>query len=109
MSIINVKQNDRRPVAEATITRGGVVVNLSTVSGVTFKMRPFGSKTLKVDSAAVVTDAVNGVVEYRWAVGDTETPGRYNQEWELLWPDDTTETFPTLPTGIVIIHGDLDS
>lgn len=109
MSVINIKQNDRRPVAEATITRGGEAVDLSTVSGVTFKMRPFGRKDLKVNSSAVVTDDVNGVVEYRWSIGDTDTPGRYNQEWQLLWPDGTTETFPTLPTSIVIVLGDLDS
>lgn len=109
MSVINIKQGDRRPVAEVVITRGGVAVDLSAVSTITFKMRLVGSKTLKIDSPAVVTDAANGIVEYRWAVGDTDTPGRYNQEWELIWSDDTTETFPTLPTSIVIIHGDLDN
>jgi len=109
--MIHIKQGDRRPVADITITRGsaGTPVDLSLASSVTFKMRYRNRKTLKVNSAAVITNAVAGEVEYRWASGDTDTPGMYVAEWEVLWNDGTTETFPTLNTDIVRIGGDLDN
>lgn len=106
--IINIKQGDRRPVAEVTITRGGVPVDLDLSASVTFKMRYQGRKDLVVDSSAVVTDSPNGLVEYRWGIGETDVPGTYEAEWEVLWLDSTPETFPTLGTDIVVIHGDLD-
>lgn len=107
--MIYVKQNDRRPAAEVTIKRGTSVVDLNLATGVTFKMRErTQSGALKVNTAAVITDATNGVVEYRWQSGDTDTPGTYYAEWEVIWNDGTTETFPTLGHDIVIVTGDLD-
>jgi hypothetical protein len=106
--IINIKQGDRRPVAEVTITRGGVPVSLAAAASVTFKMRYQGRKDLTINSSAVVTDAVEGLVEYRWGQGETDIPGKYEAEWEVLWLDSTTETFPTLGSDIVVVHGDLD-
>lgn len=109
--MIHIKQGDRRPVAEITITRGAAAtpVDLSLASSVTFKMRYRNRIELKVNSSAIVTDAVNGVVEYRWAIGDTDTPGMYLAEWEVLWNDSTIETFPTLFQDVVRIGGDLDN
>lgn len=106
--MIHIKQGDRRPAAPATIKRGTTVVDLSTATSVTFKMTNFYEMQKKVDAAADVTDAVNGEVEYRWADGDTDTPGKYYAEWEVLWSDGTPETFPTAVPDIVIVYGDLD-
>ena len=106
--IINIKQGDRRPAAEVSLTRGGSPVVLDQAASVTFKMRYQGQKALVIDSSAVVTDPIEGTVEYRWSVGDTDVPGTYEAEWEVLWLDGTPETFPTLGTDIVVIHGDLD-
>jgi len=103
-----IKQNDRRPVASTVITRGGVIVDLDTAAGVTFKMKRFGRVDLKVNSAAVITDAANGAVEYRWSAGDTDEAGKYFAEYEVLWADSTTETFPSLSHEIVLITSDLD-
>jgi len=106
--MISIKQDDRRPVADITITRGGIAVDLSLASSVTFKMTQRGKIDKKVDSAAVITGAVAGEVEYRWAAGDTDTPGTYRAEWEVLWNDGKTETFPTLVNDVVLVIGDLD-
>lgn len=103
-----IKQNDRRPPFEATIKRGGVVVPLDTATSVTFKMRlDGGDGSLKVESGAVITDAPNGVCEYRPYTGDTDTPGLYLAEWEVLWNDGTTETFPTVGFDYVLVEGEL--
>lgn len=106
--MIYVKQNDRRPAAPAILRRGDNVVNLTTATQVTFKMRPIRGVELKVDSTADVTAATSGAVEYRWAAGDTDTAGEYLAEWEVTWSDGTTETFPTIDYDIVLISPDLD-
>ena len=107
--MMNMKQNDRRPAMPATIKRGTQIVPLTSAMSVTFKMRPaYGPLELKVNSAAVVTNAATGQVEYRWAAGDTDTVGEFLAEWEVLWADGTTETFPTIDYDRVIIHDDLD-
>lgn len=107
--MIHLKQNDQKPAATTTLSRGTTVVDLTNATSVTFKMRQHGSNVLKVDAAAVVTDAVNGEVEYRWVSGDTDSSGDYYAEWQVLWNDGDLETFPTLTYDIVVIHGDLDS
>jgi len=106
--MINVKQNDRKPAAPATIKRGDTVVNLTTATSVTFKLRPMRRVDLTVDAAATVLVAASGTVEYRWAAGDTDDAGQYYAEWEVLWNDGTTETFPTMGYDVCVIHADLD-
>lgn len=106
--MINVKQNDTRPAAYAVLRRGDTVVDLTAASTVTFKMRAEDG-TLKVDAAAVILAPLTGEVEYRWATGDTDTPGLFPAEWQVSWLDNTVETFPTIDFDYVTIHGDLDS
>jgi hypothetical protein len=107
--MIWVKQNDTRPPASTVLSRGTTIVNLTTATSVTFKMRMNNSVgVLKVDSAAVVLDAIAGSVEYQWSVGDTDTKGTFAAEWEVLWNDGTKETFPTITADFVRIQADLD-
>ena len=106
--MIHIKQGDRRPAAPATIMRGSTIVPLDLAASVTFKMTEWSTMALKVDAAATVLVAADGTVEYRWAVGDTDTPGKYRAEWEVIWSDGTPETFPTVGFDIVIVYGDLD-
>jgi hypothetical protein len=107
--MIYIKQNDRRPVAQKDLTRGGVAVDLTLATGVTFKMRPFDKPDLKINAGCTINDAVTGDVEYRWQADDTDVPGKFHAEYEVIWNDGTTETFPTLGSEIVLITGDLDS
>lgn len=106
--MIYVKQNDRRPAAPATLKRGTTVVDLTQATSVTFKMRGLNQIELTTDRAAVVLDAAAGSVEYRWEAADTDTAGTFLAEWEVLWSDGTTETFPTIDYDIVQISSDLD-
>jgi hypothetical protein len=106
--MIYAKQNDTRPAAPAILKRGTTVVDLTLATTVTFKMRRLGKIELKVDNTAYVVSAVAGSVEYRWAEGDTDAAGEYLAEWEVLWDDDTVETFPTVDYDVVLISSDLD-
>jgi hypothetical protein len=106
--MISIKQGDRRPAAPATLKHGSTVVDLTLATSVTFLMTEQSETQLRIRAAAVVLDAVNGTVEYQWAPGDTDIPGKYWVEWEVLWSDSTTETFPTVIPDVAIIYGDLD-
>ena len=106
--MIFIKQGDRRPAAPATLKRGTVVVDLTTATSVTFQMHPIRDTELTVDAAATVLVAASGTVEYRWAAGDTDDEGTYYAEWEVLWSDGTTETFPTINHDVVVIRPAVD-
>ena len=60
-----IKQNDTSPALKATLKDGlDAVVDLTGAS-VRFHMRPTGDTTAKVDAAAVIENADNGIVYYK--------------------------------------------
>lgn len=94
-----IKQNDRLPEFAAFLkTKAGNAdaqpVDL-TGATVAFKMRLPGSPTLKVDAPATIVDAIQGEVSYAWAVGDTDTTGLYQAEFEVTFAGGATFSFPT--------------
>lgn len=74
---------------------------------VRFHMRAVGSTTVKVDAAAVVTDAENGAVKYEWATGDTDTVGQYQAEFEVTYAGGKIETFPNNSYILVQVVDDI--
>lgn len=89
-----IRRNDRRPSIESTISyNNGAPVDL-TGSTVKFVMRPQGSAAPKVNAAAVIVNAVAGLVRYDWALGDTNTSGLFLAEWHVTYADTTTLTAP---------------
>jgi hypothetical protein len=91
-----MKQNDRRPYLQIAFTdSAGAAVDLTSAQAVYFSMRNKASGTVKVNrQAAVVTSATGGLVEYRWASGDTDTVGVYQAEFEIEWSTGVYETQP---------------
>lgn len=87
-----IKRNDRRPRYRVNLTADGAPVDLTAATSVRFLMKE--GTTLKVDGVATVVDALNGGVEYAWAVGDTDTAGEYQVEIEVSWGGET-QTFPS--------------
>jgi len=74
---------DRDPSVSDQLTIAGTGVDLSAKT-VTFKMRPVGSSTLKVNAPVSFKDAT-GQWRYDWAVADLNAPGSY-----LAWIETTT-------------------
>jgi len=89
-----IKQNDTSPAIQATVKDGsGNAINVTGAS-VVFNMRTV-SGTVKVDrGAGTVVDGAAGQVKYQWQVGDTDTTGVYEAEFEVTYADSTVETFP---------------
>ena len=110
MADFSIKSNDRLPVIKATLNTAGAPVNLTGATKVDFIMRSKGpTGSLKVNSPAVVVDPTGGIVRYDWAVGDTDTPGNYEAEWEVTWGDGKPQTFPTTSYHDIEVRADLDS
>jgi len=103
-----IKTNDTSPKLGLTLTSSsGSAVSLSGAS-VRFHMKKYGASTLKVDSAATITNASSGVIEYAWQSEDTDTAGSYYGEVEVTYGDGTVETFPNNGYFTIIIQEDLD-
>ena len=107
---VRLKKGDVLPVLRMTLRTDGAVLDLSSVTGVTFRMRARGDGSagaLKVNSAgSVVAPATGGVVEYAWQSADVDTVGVYDAEWMLLYPGGG-QTVPTAGYLTVIIEQSL--
>lgn len=89
----NIKQNDTSPSLQAILKDASGTVIILTGASVRFHMKALDG-TVKVDAAMTVTDNLNGVVQYDWQTGDTDTVGSYSVEFEVTYLDNTIETFP---------------
>jgi hypothetical protein len=108
MADFSIKRNDRRPYIRMSLGYDdGSAANLAFATGVRFLMRECKTGKLKVSAAAIVVDAETGLVEYQWAVGDTNTPGKYDVEWEVTWGDGKPQTFPGEGYNTVEVTADL--
>ncbi len=121
-----IKRNDtlpyiRRQLVDSNgdpidLSSSGAHGGLGTAGVVKFTMRPSSDTamagTAKVHASATVVDAATGIVEYRWAVADTDTTTDgttpYAAEFEVTFNDGTIETFPQSSYIAVTIPRDLD-
>lgn len=118
MADFEIKANDRLPTIEATLGFGAPAVqadldDLATVlananTRVSFIMRKQGDPAPKIDKLATIVDASTRRVRYEWADGDTDTPGQYQAEWEVVYPDGKAQTFPLKTYHSVDVLADLD-
>jgi hypothetical protein len=103
-----IKTNDTSPKLSVTLTDAlGNYIGLAGCSA-RFHMKAFGASSLKIDAVADIEDDINGIVEYSWQAGDTDTAGTYYGEIEVTYGDATVETFPNNGYFTVIIKEDLD-
>lgn len=94
---ILMKAGDTAPAVRATLLDvEGDPVDLTGAS-VKFILASQGDPhTVLVDEAAELEDAATGKVVYQWVDGDTDTPGSYDVEFEVVYLDGTVQTFPTV-------------
>lgn len=108
-SDFTLKAHDRLPSIQATLSSGGVPVDLTSATSVKFIMKAVQGNTVKVNTAAVIVTPASGVVRYDWLATDTDTPGDYVAEWQVLWPSAKAQTFPTLTYHTITVLADLDN
>jgi uncharacterized protein affecting Mg2+/Co2+ transport len=102
-----IKKDDTRPYLRVTVTDQDDAPVVLTSSDVIFNMvTDDNNRTSKVNSEAVIVSAVNGIAEYRWATGDTETAGNYLGEFQVTLSDGTIFTVPPDDSLKIIIKAD---
>lgn len=89
----SIKQNDTSPSLQAILKDGGLNPVDLTGASVRFHMKAVGG-AIKVDAAMTVVDQDNGIVQYDWEAGDTDTVDTYAVEFEVTYSDGAIETFP---------------
>lgn len=100
--VLSMKVGDRAPLLRAMLVDdAGNPVNL-TGATVTFRMKSRSGGSLKVNAAASVVDAVNGVAQYTWAATDTDTAGYYRAEFGVSFGG-PMETVPASGTMTVVL------
>lgn len=97
-----IKQNDLLPPYRVQLLQDGAPFDLTGYT-VTFVMRLPGAPSAKVSAAAVVIDEENGIVEYRWAAGNTDTVGAYKVVWKAVDGSGKPHTFPSKGTDYVLV------
>ena len=116
MADFHIKKKDSSPALRVICQDdSGTAVDLTGNSGVNFHMYlrddfNSGSGAIKVEAAATVVDAVNGIVEYEWATDGTDTDevGTYFGEFEVSWVAGGRTTFPNYTYISISIIDDLD-
>jgi hypothetical protein len=104
MSTWQVKQGATWPKLEAVLLdASGAVVNLTTATSVTFRMRKQGAAALKVEAAMVVENAAAGAVSYTWDTADTDTVGEYDVDIAVLWANGKIQKWPNPGYDLVSI------
>ena len=101
VKIFQMKQNDTLPslsinLKSRTCLDSIVPFDLSGVTACTFSMAD-DCGNLKISSMpASITSYSGGTVQYDWAIGDTDTQGKFKGEFELFFSNGKKMTIPTL-------------
>lgn len=62
---------------------------------VQFRMRPrVAGLRAPIVAAAVWDDPLTALATYQWVAGDTDVPGLYDAEFNVIYANGTSETFP---------------
>lgn len=102
MADFYIKRNDTSPGLEYTLSPATVL------TGATVRFHMFASNGVeKVDAAATIEDAVNGIVRYGWVAADVDTLGTFNAEFEVTFADGTITTYPNTKHLVILITPDL--
>lgn len=104
-----IKQGDTSPPLTTTLADAGVPIDLSSTSNIQFIMEdPFARTVIEDDRTGnvnIVSEA-DGLVEYIWQDGDTDTAGAYRAEWIVEYDTGTSETFPVDGyLGVEVVEG----
>lgn len=103
-NIHTIKQGDTAPPVKGTVLqRDGVSIQDLTGATATFSMAK-GSDVIIDNASASITDAPNGVVEYQWVAGDTDTASSDNRgEFRITFADGSIERVPNNKDLVIII------
>jgi hypothetical protein len=87
-------QGDTGPLITGVIHKKDIPAQVTNLAGATvkFQMRNARHIDLHVDAAADIITEASGTVSYSLEANDTAIPGDYVYQWQVLFPDSTTQT-----------------
>ena len=99
-----IRSRDREPYLRGELRdAAGAVINL-TGATVRFVMVDASNGSEAVNALATLVDAANGVVEYQWADGDTNTNGLYLARWVIALANGHALTVPNNGDMLIQIY-----
>ena len=80
-----------------------------TGATVVFNMREKGTETVKLSRAAAVIGSDSGGTYFQkaWSASDTDTPGKYEAEFEVTLLTGAVETYPSRGYISVVVGDDI--
>lgn len=92
--VFAIKTSNQRPALAVVVKQAGSPLDLTGATA-TFTLKNRDTGAVKVNAqAANITGATAGELEYRWAAGDTDTPGVYEGEFQITLPGSLALTVP---------------
>jgi len=109
LTIKNYKIGDRQPYVYGEVKDStGTIVNLSGASAMFRMITNDSQRRNTVSGNATITDATNGLLEYRWGTGDLSWPGEYLGEFEINLSGGEKMTLPSDDTLYITVRDDYD-
>jgi hypothetical protein len=114
----SIKAHDTLPTLRVAFTipdpadpTGATRIPLDFTLAVSVKliMKLEGAGTTKVNAAGSFYSRAGGVLEYDWTSTDTNAPGHYQGEFEVIWPGAQKQTVPTESYFTIDVLADLDN
>tara|TARA_R110000796_G_scaffold197368_1_gene313717 strand:- start:183 stop:503 length:321 start_codon:yes stop_codon:yes gene_type:complete len=102
-----IKQNDTSPSLKANLTDSDLTPIALTGATVKLHMKSI-TGVVKVDSSMIIIDAANGVIQYNWSSGNTDTVGTYYVEFQVTYSDGSIETFPNSGNKVISVVRELN-
>jgi len=102
-----LKAQDRLPALRVTLldSATGLPIDLTTAVSATIRFFRTGQTTSLFDApVTIVSPFTSGILEYAWNIGDTDTPGNYYAEWNVVYAGNYPKTYPSTTYSIVIIE-----
>jgi hypothetical protein len=95
MADFSLKSGDTSPALTVTCSFSDGTLQDLTGAAVTFALRyPNGAIKVADAAAAIVGAPANGVVQYIWLTGDTDTPGNFEGEFHVTLSGGKIVSFP---------------
>lgn len=102
-----IRQNDTLPTLDITLTERGCLgdkqpYNLSAVTACTFTMTSDSGDIKIMSKNAQIASVSGGSISYAWDAEDTNEPGNYYGEFQLVFSGGSKMTIP--PIGSIYIE-----
>jgi len=112
--IFKIKRNDTLPALQLNIKERGDLgqktsYSLNDVSSITFSMKDDCDNLKVYAQSAQTICSSGGTIQYNWQSGDTDTSGKYQGEFKLVYSDGEIMSLPQIGGISIEIFDDINN